>query len=611
MKSKPGTDRKKTNLFGHTLPYWFGTIPNLVVYFVVALLLLLAFALTSGMAGAEAVKPAPPSAEEDIPGLPTNRLIVKYTLEAEQNSRVSPASEDRIRSLGEVAGEELEYVRATSGGEHVLQVQENFTLSELEALAEELESHPDVEYAEPDYIMMPVVTPDDTYYGSHWHYFGTYGINLPGAWDIHTGSTTTYIAVIDTGIVDHADLAGRWVGGYDFIADTMVANDGNGRDSNPRDPGDWITSAESASGYFFGCDVSNSSWHGTHVAGTIGAIGNNSTGVTGINWNSPIVPVRVLGKCGGYLSDVSDGMRWAAGLSVSGVPANPHPARVLNLSLGGAGSCSTTYQNAINAVNAAGAIVVVAAGNSNLDASNFQPANCSGVITVAATSQAGNKASYSNYGSVVEISAPGNSIFSTYNSGTTTPASDSYAYLSGTSMATPHVAGVISLLLSIDPTLTYAEILSILQSTALAFPSGSSCTTSICGSGILNAAAAVNSLGAAPQLPDLIVSSVVVSPATPDVDETFDVIITIKNQGGATGPVTIYRDIYVDLDPLTTLDPGTGCPVAGDYYRSDFFTNLDPGKSDTKTITITGGFSDRVQLWAYVDSRCLIPEIGE
>ncbi len=215
--------------------------------------------------------------------------------------------------------------------------------------------------------------------------------------------------------------------------------------------------------------------------------------MVGVNWVSKILPVRALGKCGGYTSDIVDGMRWAAGLSVLGVANNPNPAKVLNLSLGGSGGCSITEQNAINEIVAAGKVVVVAAGNSNLDAAGTSPGNCNGVITVAATNRYGGKAAFSNYGSKVEISAPGTSVLSTWNSGTTVPAGDTYAYMSGTSMATPHVAGVISLMFSINAGLTPAQALTMLQSKARSFPvgTGSDCTISLCGAGIIDAAAAV------------------------------------------------------------------------------------------------------------------------
>ena len=168
---------------------------------------------------------------------------------------------------------------------------------------------------------------------------GNYGIDLPGARDITLGSSGITIGVIDTGYRPHIDLTGRFVGGYDFIGDVRVANDGNGRDSDALDPGDWITSAENASGYFVGCGVSNSSWHGTHVSGTIGAVSDNGIGVAGINQVSKIQPLRVLGKCGGYTSDIADAIRWSAGLPVTGIPNNnPTPDRVVNISLGGSGA---------------------------------------------------------------------------------------------------------------------------------------------------------------------------------------------------------------------------------------------------------------------------------
>jgi serine protease len=238
------------------------------------------------------------------------------------------------------------------------------------------------------------------------------------------------------------------------------------------------------------------------VAGTIGASSNNGSGVAGINWNGLILPVRVLGRCGGVMSDIADGMRWAAGLDVPGVPANPNRAQVLNLSLGGPGPCSETESNAISAITAAGSTVVVAAGNSSSEAISFTPASCPGVITVAATDRNGSKAYYSNYGSVVEISAPGgdfssydsNGILSTLNSGLQSPATDKYAFYQGTSMAAPHVAGVTSLLYSLIPALTPTQAVQILQNTVTSFPLGSSCTTALCGRGIVNAGSAVGSL---------------------------------------------------------------------------------------------------------------------
>jgi serine protease len=424
----------------------------------------------------------------------TNQIIVKYW-DTDPEIRINAASPKEVNRLSTVTGVTLTYVREMSGDAHVYRVPSKMDAVALARIIQKLSALPEVAYSEPDQIMRHTATPNDPLYPQQWHYFaptsGNYGINLPPAWDLPGGLPSIVVAVIDTGITSHTEFLGRTVPGYDFVHDMLVANDGNGRDNNPSDPGDWITSLENASGYFKGCPVSNSSWHGTHVAGTIAAASNNGIGVAGINWNAKILPVRVLGKCGGYLSDISDGMRWAAGLSVSGVPNNANPAKVLNLSLGGKSPCSTTYQSAINAINAVGASIVVSVGNSNENASGFQPANCNGVITVAATNRAGNKAGYSNYGTIIDISAPGgdssNGILSTLNSGTKQPVGDTYGFYQGTSMAAPHVSGVVSFLYAVNNSLHWNQVLQIIHDTVTPFPDGSSCNTSICGSGILNA----------------------------------------------------------------------------------------------------------------------------
>lgn len=441
----------------------------------------------------------------------TERLIIK--LRDQGPARAQGLSTDRLRTLSAKAGVVLAYQRAMGGNMQLLKLPRRMSVTEARSAARRLQSDPGVEYAEPDQIKFPRLAPNDNGYPSQWHYKAPTeeigGANLPGAWDITTGSPGLIVAVVDSGILPHADLAGRTVAGYDFIAEDapgifLSANDGNGRDADPSDPGDWISLEESlgiaAGGLFIGCSPDDSSWHGTHIAGTLAAASNNITGVAGVNWNSKILPVRVLGKCGGYDSDILDAMRWAAGLAVPGIPANAHPAKVINMSLGGGSNgCGAAYQDAINQVNAAGAVVVVSAGNGNT-VSNSSPDACNGVINVAATSRSGGKASYSNFGDKVALSAPGgeafsnfdpNGILSTYNTGTTSPATDTFAYLQGTSFATPHVAGIATLMLSVNPNLTPAQVRSILQSTARIFPPGSSCNTSLCGAGIVNAAAAV------------------------------------------------------------------------------------------------------------------------
>jgi serine protease len=431
----------------------------------------------------------------------TNQIIVRYKDSAVVD-QAQAAATDRMVTLSTAAGVALQYFRPMSGDAHVIRLPQALPADEVAVIARRMAASPEVDYAEPDSRMFPLATPNDPDYGSQWHYSApvtnSYGANLPTAWDVTTGTITITMAVIDTGILfNHPDLLGRTVPGFDFIADVPTANDGNGRDADASDPGDWELAGECATG----SSAQNSSWHGSHVAGTMGANTNNSEGVAGINWNSRILPIRALGKCGGFTSDIVDGIRWAAGLSVSGVPANANPARVINMSLGGDGACGATYQNAINDATNAGAIVVVAAGNSNENAANFSPASCNNVITVASNDRAGNKAWYSNFGSTVEITAPGgetnnggvttDGVLSTLNAGTTIPAAHVYVFYQGTSMASPHVAGIVSLMLSVNPTLTLQQVITILQLTATPFPTNSSCIGQ-CGPGIVNAAGAVN-----------------------------------------------------------------------------------------------------------------------
>jgi len=434
----------------------------------------------------------------------TDRIIVKYR--STSAATTAAAQDSQLRGTQMPAarlGVAMSRVRTTALGSQVLKVDRRLSLAEAEQLARDIvASDPNVEYAEPDRIMRRTLTPNDPRYNEQWHYFeAAGGINAPAAWDKSTGSGVV-VAVIDTGYLPHADLLGAFLPGYDFISDAFVANDGGGRDGDAADPGDWLNPGECGPGDPAAFEAS--SWHGNHVAGTIGARTNNSFGVAGVAFNARIVPARVLGKCGGFTSDIADAIIWTSGGAVAGVPANVNPAKVLSISLGGTGSCGATYQSAINTARSNGASVIVAAGNSNANASNFTPANCTGVVTVAAVGRNGGKASYSNFGATVEVAAPGgsggvNSVLSTLNSGSMGPVADSYALYNGTSMATPHVSGVVALMLSVKPTLTPDQVTSILQSTARAFPA----TCSQCGSGIVNANAAVDAAigGTTPPVP--------------------------------------------------------------------------------------------------------------
>ncbi len=418
------------------------------------------------------------------------RFIVKYrdgatdvanptALASSLKAAASAVPAAQGRALG------LQKLRTLAIGPTVVKADRPLDAAESELLMRRLAADPNVEYVEVDQLMRHTLTPNDPRLSEQWG-FGTSAssINVRPAWDKSTG-TGVVVAVIDTGITNHPDLNANILPGYDFISDAAMARDGGGRDNNPNDEGDWYAANECGVGY----PASNSSWHGTHVAGTIAAVTNNAVGVAGTAYNAKIVPVRVLGKCGGYTSDIADAIVWASGGTVSGVPANANPAEVINMSLGGSGSCSTTYQNAINGAVSRGTTVVVAAGNSNTNVSSAVPANCPNVIAVAATTSAGARASFSNYGTRIDISAPGASILSTLNTGTTVPGSASYASYNGTSMAAPHVAGVVALMQAAATTaLTPAQVESILKSTARPLPGACS---GGCGAGIANADAAV------------------------------------------------------------------------------------------------------------------------
>jgi serine protease len=459
--------------------------------------------LGAGVAGAgvPANVPAAPAAQGVAVSDKTDRIIVKYKDESApvvakggqvSVARAMPLAAARkvlVDRAGQQFGMLVKESHSIATGARVFKLDRKVSLADAAQLAAELKARDaSVEYAEPDRMMHPLFTPNDSMYSQQWDYFeATGGMNVPAAWDKSTG-TGIRVAVIDTGYRPHADLSGQILAGYDFISDTAVSNDGNGRDSDASDPGDWTAAGECGAGE----PASNSSWHGTHVAGTIAAATNNSTGVAGVAYGAKVVPVRVLGKCGGYTSDIADGIIWASGGTVSGVPNIAARAQVINMSLGGGGACDTTTQNAINSARSRGTVVVVAAGNESQNASNSNPANCAGVIAVAATNRSGGRASYSNYGTIVDVAAPGGdtgaAILSTLNAGTKAPGADSYAGYMGTSMATPHVAGVVALMLAKNPSLTPDDVESRLKSSTRPFPA--SCSG--CGMGIVDASAAVD-----------------------------------------------------------------------------------------------------------------------
>lgn len=359
------------------------------------------------------------------------------------------------------------------------------------------------------------VTPLDALFKDQWYLSSKYGINAANAWSKTMGSKSVVVAVLDSGITKHPDLDNQVIPGYDFVSDVRSSNDGDGWDSNNTDPGDW-----------FGNEAS--SWHGTHVAGIIGAQ-SDSAGVTGIAPNVKIQPIRALGVDGGNSSDLIAALRWAAGLSVPGVPLNPTPAKVVNLSMGTDSytPCRLRGQNlgatevALAELKAAGVTVISAAGNFNVPASQSYPGNCYPTINVGATAFSGDRASYSNYSEPdstgqmvgVDISAPGGDskfpgdspvgskgkIISTWNDGKTIAGNATYEGEEGTSMAAPVVAGVVALIYSVKPNITFDQVWKVVSETVTPFPIGSVCDTKkICGIGIVNAGAALAAASALP-----------------------------------------------------------------------------------------------------------------
>lgn len=484
---------------------------------------------------------------------PAERLIVGYKSGAAEATSNSAASAD-AETKGKEAGEKLGFTRRLGTGAALVDLGDKLGKKDVADVIAQYQADPQVAYAVPDRLNKPQADPNDTEYTKQWDlYEAKAGMNVPGAWSTSTGSGVT-VAVIDTGYVAHTDVAANIVAGYDFISDTAVSVDGDGRDSNPADPGDYYAANECGSGI----PASDSSWHGTHVAGTIAAVTNNNKGIAGIAYGAKISPLRVLGKCGGYDSDIIDAITWASGGTVSGVPANANVAKVINMSLGGSGACTSATQSAINAAVNRGTTVVVAAGNDNDNAAGYSPASCNNVITVAATGRTGSRASYSNYGSIVDISAPGgemstgtaNGILSTLNSGTKTPSTESYAYYQGTSMATPHIVGLVALMKSANSSLTPAQIETAIKNNARALPG--TCSGG-CGAGLADATKTVQAVSGtttgttfsnttALSIPDngsAVESSIAVSGRTGNAPATLKVGVDITH--------TYRGDLVIDL----------------------------------------------------------------
>jgi serine protease len=412
---------------------------------------------------------------------------------------------DRIANLAARSGLRMREAHPITDSLHVMQVEPAAAADPVAATVAHLRADADVEYAEADERRYPHAVPNDTLYagGGQWYEQADpttpAAVNAQGAWDMTTGDPNLVIADLDTGIrFDHPDLlaiaaGGRLLPGYDFINNAAVANDGDGRDADPSDPGDWVTAADVATAQFKGCTVQISSWHGTRTAGILGALTNNAHGIAGMTWQGRILPVRVLGKCGGFDSDIISAMLWAAGIAVSGAPANPNPAKIINMSLGSTGSCPQSYADAISQLTALGVLVVVSAGNEGGPVDT--PANCAGVAAVAGLRHAGTKVGFSSLGPGVALSAPaGNcvnssgacvySIQTTTNSGTMGPVARDDAYTGnqittadqpkgpnlGTSFSAPIVSGIAALMTAVNSNLNSCQLISRLKEGSQPFP---------------------------------------------------------------------------------------------------------------------------------------------
>ncbi|WP_313987329.1 S8 family peptidase [uncultured Rothia sp.] len=447
-----------------------------------------------------AARPNTPTAAAPgtLPQQVFDRFIVTYTNEAKQRKMQRDGDWDAVRGIVddimdtvEVVSEALnvdtKFLHNTSTDDAVIQTSKTLNKNEAKEFMAKVASDPDVASVEPDYINYPAAEGDITFqfndpqYSKQWNLTNpTTGVQNTGNARLRRGANVK-VAVLDTGYVPHPDLVTGMANGYDFVSDPLSARDGNGRDPNPLDEGDYAP-------YNLCKDQANahtSTWHGTHVAGIIGARGNNGMGIVGVADLARVQPVRVLGRCGGRTSDIADAIIWAAGGHVDGVPDNTYPAKIINMSIGTVTRCPAAYQRAIDIARSKGALVVAAAGNGNTEASKYAPANCMGVITVGATTKEGKRASFSNYGTRVNISAPGENILSLSVNSLDRPDNTkfTYVYESGTSMAAPHVSALLAQQLVNGTSMTTQQVE---RAFTLAGGNRIKCDKVFCSRGIIN-----------------------------------------------------------------------------------------------------------------------------
>ena len=602
------------------------------------LLRLLLAVLLAVSGGAQALA-TPPASSGDATA---ERFIVRLrTLPGAPSYEPAP---QRVAALAARHGLGLADARHIVAGMHLLRVAPRANEGTAQTLAR-LRADPEIEYAEVDERRHVLRTPDDSLFNDQWYLQSSQpsAVNAVAAWDLTSGSPGVVIADLDTGVrFDHPDLrnskANRLLPGYDMISTVAVANDGGGRDADASDPGDWLTAADAKTQQFSGCTVGNSSWHGTRVAGILGALTDNTQGVAGMSWQGWVEPVRVLGKCGGYDSDIIAAMGWAAGFAVTGVPANPYPARIINMSLGAAGGCPQSYQDIVDQLVGAGVLVVVAGGNEGGPVDS--PANCIGVAGIAGLRQAGTKVGYSSLGPEIALAAPaGNcvntgpgepclfSIVTTTNTGTTGPASntytDEYNFNVGTSFSAPIVAGIAGLMVAVNGNLTPDQLIARWQTSSQPFPVSTtpgvpmchvpagandvqtnecSCTTQTCGAGMANANAAV--LEALRPIAAVKVAGTVQAGSPLTLDASASAAACHASIASFAWTVTQPTSNPPVIQNANSARASIDAPMAPNTYTLMLTVTDNQGRMDTATVVITSSAVQTTAPMAAGSSAC-------
>jgi serine protease len=553
------------------------------------------------------------------------RILVEFKSPSATQRVSALAVTDRTAALAARTGLKLESQRRLGATLDVLTLE---SPAAAEAALDAVRADPAVAAAELDRRRYPHALPNDPLYPQQWYQHASdattpSAIDAEHAWDLTTGSTGVIIAVLDTGVrFDHPDLLpaegnGRLLPGYDFVADTATANDGNGRDSDPTDPGDFVSQADTGTNQFRDCEVADSSWHGTRTAALIGARTDNGQGMAGGTWTPWILPVRVLGKCGGFDSDILAAMLWAAGIHVDGVPDNDYPARIVNMSLGATGPCTLPYRDVIAELGAVGTLVVVSAGNEGGPVD--EPANCAGAVAVAGLRHAGTKVGYSSLGTEIAVGAPaGNcvnltgacvySIATAVNLGATAPGANGYTdqlnFNVGTSFSAPIVAGIAGLMASVNGNLKPSQLRDrLMEGATLPFPvsadvtvpmchvpaapgdvqgSECNCTTDTCGAGMANALGAV--------LAALRPIAAVAVPAS--VSAGQDVVLDGAGSAAACGgALSTFAWSIAGGTGTITGNPDAATTVVVAPASGSFTVRLtvtdDAGRTDTADVVVT------------------------